>query len=169
MQVCLQAAPQVGRTGKAEAVLPGLVLVGGRWGYCMGSGCLESLPLCSYDRESPEPLSAAFDQLFLPAGHSTEPLMVSDATSLLVAVSTGLYVNQCWNFFALPFNISKMDGTRDKYGSVCLLPFSAFVVGSLFVHNSSWLSPGPWEICVSILGCYCVARFLLLMHWHKRH
>lgn len=44
----------------------------------MRSGCLESLPFCNYDRESPEPLYAAFGQLFLPVGHPTKPLAVRD-------------------------------------------------------------------------------------------
>lgn len=58
--------------------LPEPVLEGGWWGYCMRSGCLESLPFCSYDRESPEPLFAAFAQLFLPTKRPTEPLKFRD-------------------------------------------------------------------------------------------
>lgn len=62
----------------------------------MGFGCLESLPLCSYDTESPEPPFAASDQLFVPVEHQTELLMVRDTGRLreLVSVNSGLNKNE---------------------------------------------------------------------------
>ncbi len=80
--VYLQPNYFMGRTQRSVAVLPVLVLEGGWWGYCMRSGCLESLPVYSYDRELLELLFAAFDQLFLPVGHPTKPLMVRDTDIL---------------------------------------------------------------------------------------
>lgn len=81
---CLHSCVVYLQPDRAEAVLPVLVLEVGWWGYRMVFGCLESLPLCSYDTESPEPLFGAFDLLFLPVGHETVSLMVRD---------TGLYSN----------------------------------------------------------------------------
>lgn len=66
------------RGHRVVAVLPEPMPEGGWWGYYMRSGCLESLPFCNYDRESPEPLCAAFGQLFLPVRHPTKPLAVRD-------------------------------------------------------------------------------------------
>lgn len=80
--LCLQPDYFLGRTERTVAVLPEPVLEGGWWGYHMRSGCLESLPFCSYDRESPEPLFAVFAQLFLPKVRPTEPLKVRDIQDL---------------------------------------------------------------------------------------
>lgn len=60
LQFAVQLAP----------VLPGKGPEVEWWGYCMKSECQESPPHGSYDRESPEPLFAVFDRLFLPVRHS---------------------------------------------------------------------------------------------------